>query len=367
MQQSIKPIYVFSVNIHIYYYIYTDSLKQLIAEVTGPKLFTPWFDSEVQEPIADLRYLQTENKELLVILTSSHVVQVYELSETGPSLFQNISSSAITILSIETVTVSDRYCIAATGGRSELYCWNKFNHTFEKVQDIFTVGAVHVKYTTADGLQILIFSCNGTAPSFVYVWDEQTSSFLLLQYLPTTGAVSTSAISTPSSTFLSVAQHSNGEHYDHSILFQWNGTHFNQLQLIHSRDTLLFSAGEMLFLTSPGMLLRFDVQVSSFVNHSALPYSTSGVYGHFTINTEHYVVVGKGSSEEDATSSGTVYISQLYGAGIVPHQHFETLGSVRAIRGWSVGDNTRHVLAVVTGVQRNVVSLYKWSTATDSS
>lgn len=357
-----------------------ESLRRLLSDLNGPRFFASWHSLEREgEGITDVAYLRVGTRDLLLVLTSANL-HIYELLQSTSLLLQTLTLSLSTPLAtMEAFSVSGRDCVAVAGGRGQIFCWSASSQSFLKTQDLYTSGAVSVEYfqQTGTSFRFLIFSCNGTTaagggmPSYVYVWSSDR--FFLFQYLPTSGAVRSSSVSTSAGSFIAVTTQAGQAGQFGSTVFRWNGTHFDHFVTFDSDAAHLFAAGELIFMVSSNALHRFDPVSSSFVTHAPISDDSlrHAVLQYFSINTEHYLVVGKGSSTSNGTAAATpvppdaspVSVYRLDGAELVLHQALEAR-DVRTLRGFKVGAEGRSVLAELS--EGGVVSLYRWTAPSDT-
>lgn len=342
------------------------SLRNFVAELNGPRFFAFWTSLSLEnDSLRDMTYLQIGAREFITVITTSHHVHVYEIARSSFNLFQTLSSSGtLTPSGVEAISVDGRYCIAITGGRSALFCWNAASQRFDEHQELFTREAVHVRFVSAGTYHFLVFACNGSsdAPSYVYVWSSQSDRFLLFQHLPTVGGVSASVQSTSIGSFITITQRTETAQ-SCSMVFKWNGTYFDYLQSFHSNTTFVFAAGEIVFLISSATVHRYDFASGQFITHSTLPIqrnnSINNAYDYFSINTEHYLAVG-GQQLGASGSHGTIDVHRLDGASFVPYQTVQAPSGLFALQGFQ-SSSGRKVLAFTSG--GNSMSFYRWTTS----
>lgn len=351
---------------------FLESFGDLVADITGPKFFT-YFSSLEQSGVKDMSYLQIGTREFVIVITASSPVhvQVYALVRSTFHLVQTLPIIDANPHSIEAFSFGEQHCVAIAGSRSEIYCWNHTSEVFEKLQDVLTRGAVHVRYVSTEFFNFLVFSCGGganDAPSFVYTWASLVGEFLLFQYLPTVGAISSTAQSTAAGSFIAIEQLSD-DLSTSSVLFKWNGTYFDDVQSFDSSTVYLFAAKGCIFLASLPAIYRYDSSSNKFIVHSSLSRHEGDsviAYKYLHINTEHYLAVYARSATNDddvAIYSGDVTIYRLDGLDFVAHQTLQAPSGTFALHGFGRSPGNS-VLAMVS--DEGGVTMYQWRTFNSS-
>lgn len=363
----------------IYYFAFADSasLQTLVKELNGPRLFTAWTTLALVS-VRDLSYLSIEMRELVVVITTSHV-SVYDIKQSSFMLLQTLSSA--NPRGVRAFSVGRRHCIAVAAPTSELFCWNALTQQFDRHQEFRIVEAVHVELVSVASRHFLVFSCGGVTSSSVFLWNTASDRFLLYQLLPTSGAVRSYAASTTTSagTFVGVAQTDSSSHSSLAV-FNLNRTlgYFEHVQSFDSADSAsLFAGGNCVFVISSSTVHMFDSASEKFIAQFALPSQHDGLvsfYEYFYINTEHYLVVGSRSdntssavatSSDSSAKNGLVTVYKLAGAQFLPYQTIEAPNGVSALQGFrsSTGSGT-YVLTVISDVG---VALWNWTPCAESS
>lgn len=321
------------VIIKVFYLL--DQSQNLLSSLNGPRFFTQWTSLQLSEKVVDTSFLQIGNKQMLAVLTTSFLVHVFELHNQSIFVEAQILPSR-QAQSIKGFSLRGRDCLAVAQSsqalqsgvedkaKSALYCWNATSDSFEKLQDIATRGALHVEFVSIRHIfEFLVFSCSRyrgqtNTPTYVYVWSEDRQRFLLYQYLPTVGAIRSSAMSAEDSTFLSVHQ-INGDASSSTNIFVWNGTYFHHVQSLSARTGYVFAAGRCMFMVSSGVIYRHDMDHKNFTFHSTLrgPQDSRDLYEYFTASNEYFLVV----SHFEGNGSDSLAIYRLNGFDFVPYQN----------------------------------------------
>lgn len=265
---------------------------------------------------------------MVVTLTASSQVQIFQLvNGTAFIEFQVLNlSHAHSISSFNTGAQS---CIAVARSKKSptdaahmvktvVYCWSGSSNTFVKWQELATRGARHVEFFTVGRSSFLVASCSRTtehfnARTYTFLWSNFHRRFLLYQYLPTSGAVSSKAIFTPSATYLAIHEE-NGQIHT-TKLFRWNGTYFDQV--LTSFDVgFTLAMGNQIYKIVQSNIYRLNLSSRQFDFHSTLPgppRNTSSVYSSFLVGGSYYIA---GRSHR----RGYMFVHRMTGFDFAPYQ-----------------------------------------------
>ena len=318
--------------------------------------------------VIDSSFLLVGDKLILTTLITSSHLQIFELR--NQSNFVEIQSLTLSYAqSVMGFHIGGRSCFAVAQSKrmprdgehevkSLLYCWNASSKTFTKHQELATRGAVHVELVSIGQSFFLIVSCsrrgkNSNSLIYSYVWSEQRQQFLLYQYLPSEGAISTKAITTQHSTYLTVREVDGLLHT--TKIFIWNGTYFSQKQLVSSETGFIFAVGHSIFKIADSNIYTLDLYSKEFVFHSVLAGSRNrtNAYSFFTVSNEFYLA----ETQYGRNGIMSLLIYRMNGFDFTPYQNLALQSDSFSVKVLWLHQNG--VLLAI--MYDNVLKLFKWS------